>query len=234
MIFSAFAKAMAQMGDPRFRRVLFLGIALTVALLFAAYAAVLMLISWLTGDVVVLPLVGEVRWLDDLLGWSSLIAMMVMSVFLMVPVASAITSLFLDDVAEAVEARYYPDLPPVPRLPWMDVLRDTAAFLGVLIGANLVALMLYGLLPFAALGIFGALNGFLLGREYFQMAAMRRLGRVGARELRKRHWARIWVAGTLMAMPLSVPILNLIIPILGAATFTHLVHALRSGRARIA
>lgn len=234
MIFSSFAKALAQTGDPRFRRVLFLGLALTIALLFAAYAAVLMLVSWLTGDAVTLPLVGEVRWLDDLLGWSSLIAMLAMSVFLMVPVASAITSLFLDDVAAAVEARHYPALPPVPRLPWMDVLRDTAAFLGILIGANLLALLLYAIFPFATIGIFWALNGFLLGREYFQLAAMRRLGRDGAARLRRRHWARIWIAGVLMAIPLSVPLLNLMIPIIGAATFTHLVHALRSDPARSA
>ncbi len=232
MIFSSFAKALAQMGDKRFRRVLFLGLALTIALLFAAYAAVLMLVSWLTGDVVTLPLIGEVSWVDDLLGWSSLALMLVMSIFLMMPVASAITSLFLEDVAAAVEAQHYPQLPPVPRLPWMDTLRDTVSFVGVLIGANILALLLYAVLPFAALAIFWALNGFLLGREYFQLAAMRRLGRAGARDLRRRHWLRIWLAGVLMAVPLSVPLLNLFIPILGAATFTHLVHALQSGRVR--
>ncbi len=232
VIFSSFAKALAQMGDKRFRRVLFLGLALTIALLFAAYAGILMLISWLTGDAVTLPMVGEVTWVDDLLGWSSLVLMLTMSIFLMMPVASAITSLFLDDVAAAVEARHYPDLPPVPRLPWMDTVRDTFAFLGLLIGANILALVLYAFLPFAALGIFWALNGFLLGREYFQLAAMRRLGRDGARDLRRRHWGRIWLAGVLMAIPLTVPLLNLFIPILGAATFTHLVHALQPGRAR--
>lgn len=232
MIFASFAKALSQMGDPRFRRVLLIGVALTIALLFVVYAVVLLLISWLTGDVVNLPLIGEVRWLNDLLGWASLLAMMVMSVFLMVPVASAITSFFLDDVAAAVEARHYPDLPPVAPMPWMETLRDTLGFLGVLIGANLLALVLYITLPFAAFAIFWALNGYLLGREYFQLAAMRRFGRAGARELLRRHWLTVWGAGVLMAMPLSVPLINLFIPILGAATFTHLVHALPQGRAR--
>ncbi|MEI4260208.1 EI24 domain-containing protein [Roseovarius sp. D0-M9] len=232
MIFASFAKALGQMGDPRFRRVLILGIALTLALLFAVYALVLIGISWLTGDAVTLPLVGEVRWLDDLLGWTSLLAMMIMSIFLMVPVASAITSLFLDDVAAAVEARHYPALPDVPPMPWSDAIRDTVGFLGVLIGANLLALILYVALPFGAFAIFWGLNGYLLGREYFQLAAMRRLGRAGAQELRKRHWLKVWGAGVLMAIPLSVPLINLIIPILGAATFTHLVHALRQDPGR--
>ena len=144
----------------------------------------------------------------------------------MVPVASAITSMFLDDVAQAVEDVHYPHLPPVPRVSFWDGLRDTVNFLGVLIGANLLAIFAYVLLPFFALAIFYALNGFLLGREYFQIAAMRREGREGAKELRKRHSGQIWFAGCLMALPLSIPLVNLFIPILGAATFTHIYHRL--------
>jgi uncharacterized protein involved in cysteine biosynthesis len=75
--------------------------------------------------------------------------------------------------------------------------------------------------------IFWGLNGFLLGREYFTLAAIRRVGRTKAKQLRRRHVGRIWLAGALMAVPLSVPLVNLLIPILGAATFTHLFHALR-------
>lgn len=234
MILSSFAKALGQMGDPRFRRVVIWGVGLAFALLFAAYAVVLLLIGWLTGDAVVLPLIGEVRWLDDLLGWSSLVVMLAMSVFLMVPVASAITSLFLDDVAAAVEARHYPGLPPVRPQSWGEAIRDSAGFLGVLLGANLLALLVYIALPFGAFAIFWALNGYLLGREYFQMAAMRRMPRAEAARLRRRHWLRAWGAGVLMAMPLSIPLLNLVIPVLGAATFTHLVHALRAGPGRSA
>ena len=61
--------------------------------------------------------------------------MLVLSVFLMVPVASAITSMFLDEVAAAVEARHYPHLPPVPGVPFYDSVKDTLNFLGVIIGA---------------------------------------------------------------------------------------------------
>jgi uncharacterized protein involved in cysteine biosynthesis len=54
---------------------------------------------------------------------------------------------------------------------------------------------------------------------------MRRIGRAAAKDLRKEHQGKIWVAGCLMAVPLSFPLINLFIPILGAATFTHLYHA---------
>ena len=134
--------------------------------------------------------------------------------------------MWIDDVAAAVEDRHYPSLPPATPVPFYEALRDTVNFLGVLIGANLLALFLYIAIPPMALFIFWGLNGFLLGREYFTLAAMRRIGRAGARKLRKRHVGVIWLAGTLMAVPLSVPLLNLVIPILGAATFTHIFHAL--------
>ncbi len=226
MILSSFLKALAQLPDPRFRSVLWRGIGLTIALLIGLYAGLLWVIEWLTSEPVTLPGVGEVTWLGDLLGWGSLGLILVLSIFLMVPVASAITSLFLDEVAQAVEDKHFPALAPVPSVSFADGLRDTVNFLGVLIGANLFAFILYAIFPFAAFFIFYALNGFLLGREYFQLAAMRRIGRDSAKALRKRHQGTIWVAGCLMAIPLSFPVINLVIPILGAATFTHLYHAL--------
>ena len=226
MILTSFFKALSQLPDPRFRRVLMLGIGLTVALLFGAYAGVLWLVQTVTADGVSLPWIGEVAWLGDLLSWGSVGLMILLSVFLMVPVASAITSLFLDDVAQAVEDVHYPHLPQVPRADFWDSLRDTVNFLGILIGANILAFALYAMLPFLSVPIFFALNGYLLGAEYFQLAAMRRIGRAEAKILRKKHSGKVWIAGCLMALLLSIPLVNLVIPILGAATFTHLFHRL--------
>ena len=72
--------------------------------------------------------------------------------------------------------------------------------------------------------VFWLVNGFLLGREYFALVARRRLGPEAAAELGRRHAGRIWLAGTAMAVPLSVPVLNLVVPILGVAVFTHQFH----------
>ena len=91
MIFDAFFKTLGQMGDPRFRRVLFLGVGLTLALLIGATLGFLGLVQWLTASSVTLPLIGSVTWLDDVFSIGSVILMMFLSVFLMVPVASAIT-----------------------------------------------------------------------------------------------------------------------------------------------
>ncbi|UWR22111.1 EI24 domain-containing protein [Sulfitobacter sp. S190] len=228
-ILRAFGLTIGQIGDPRFTRVLVLGIALTLALLVGASIGFVWLIDWFTGDTVSIPFIGEVRWLDDLFSWGAAVLLLVLSVFLMIPVASAITSLFLDDVADAVEAVHYPHLDQGPRTPFWEALRDTISFLGVIVAVNLVALILYIAFAPIAIFIFWAVNGLLLGREYFTLAAMRRVGRQRAKELRRKHRLKIWTAGTLMAIPLSVPLLNLLVPILGAATFTHLYHFLTKG-----
>jgi uncharacterized protein involved in cysteine biosynthesis len=157
--------------------------------------------------------------------------MLVLSVFLMVPVASAFTGIFLDDVTDAVEARHYAELGPAPKVPFAAALRDSAGFLGVVVAANLAALVPYLLLAPLAPLIFVALNGNLLGREYFQLIAMRRLGRDGARAARKRNAGTIWLAGAVMALPLAVPVVNLLVPVIGAAAFTHLFHRLEARRA---
>lgn len=232
MILADFLKALAQLPDPRFRRILWLGIGGTIALLVAAYAALLWLIDAVAAGPVTLPWVGEITWIGDLLGWGSLGLMLLLSVFLMIPVASAITSFFLDDVADAVEAQHYPALPAADRASFWDGLRDTVSFLGLMLVANLAAIALYLLFPPFAPIIFYVMNGYLLGREYFQVAAMRREGRAGARTLRRKHTAKIWIAGILMALPLSIPVVNLFVPILGAATFTHLYHRLTDQGAR--
>lgn len=228
MILHAFRLSVAQLGDPRFRRVLWLGVGLALTLLIIATAGLIAFVQNMLSDEIGLPIIGTVTWVDDILSIGSVFVMLALSVFLMVPVASAITSMFLETVAQAVEDRHYRHLPPSHPVPLSDAIRDTLGFLGVLIGANLAALILYLLMAPAAPFIFWGLNGFLLGREYFTLAAMRRVGRTQARVLRKKHVGTIWIAGILMAIPLSVPVVNLLIPVLGAATFTHIFHALNN------
>jgi uncharacterized protein involved in cysteine biosynthesis len=52
--------------------------------------------------------------------------------------------------------------------------------------------------------------------------------RAEARGWRRAFRLRLWLAGTLMAVPLSIPLVNLLIPVLGVATFTHLFHRIRA------
>lgn len=229
-MFGDVSRALGQIGDPRFRRVLFLGIGLTLGLLFAFYIATVWLVGWLVPESLSLPFIGEVGFLDDLAQGGSLLLAIVLSSFLMIPVASAFTGMFLDQVADAVEDVHYPHLPDAKPMPIAITLVDSLQFLGVLILANILGLFFYLLLlvimpPLAPL-TFYALNGFLLGREYFQLVAVRRVKLREAKALRRRFRGQIWLLGVVMAVPLTVPILNLLVPIIGAASFTHLYHRL--------
>ena len=228
MIFASFFKALGQIGDPRFRRVMGLGVLLALALLAAVYAGFLVLINSFVPGTIDLIFVGPITGIEALLGWGSLFLMLGLSVFLMVPVASAFSGLFLEDIADAVEDRHYPGLPPVTPVRLGDSLVDSLNFLGLVIAANVLALVLYIFAgPFIPV-VFWAVNGWLLGREYFTLVATRRIGRERAKALRAQNSGRIWLAGILMAAPLSVPLVNLVIPVLGVATFTHLFHRMAS------
>lgn len=230
MILSAGLKALQQARDPAFSRVIWLGLALAVALLFAMYALFLLVLQAVTPDALSLPLVGEVRGLGTLLSLGSILFMLVLSMFLMVPVASAFTGLFLDDVADAVEARHYPHLAQAPRASLWVTLTDSLRYFGLLLGLNLLGLIGFVISGGVGILLLWAINGFLLAREYFTMVALRRISPDQAQAMRRRHRLRLWAAGLLMALPLSVPVVNLFVPVIGAAMFTHLFHSLAQRR----
>lgn len=222
--------ALGQMGDARFRKVLGLGIGLTLLLFAAFYVGVVWLVGWWAPESITLPLIGEIDFFKKIAEGGSLIIAVILSVFLMIPVASAFTGMFLDQVADAVEDVHYPHLPDADGLPLMATIVDSLQFLGLLVLANILGLFIWLILlvimpPLAPL-TFYALNGFLLGREYFQLVAVRRHSLPKAKALRRANRGSIWLLGIVMAVPLTIPFLNLLVPIIGAASFTHLYHRL--------
>lgn len=232
VIFSSFTAALSQMSDARFLRVVGLGVALALALLIAVYMVLSGVAGWLLPDHFTLPWVGQVDWIGAVAGWGGLLLFIGLSVFLMVPVAALFSGLFLEQVADAVEDRHYPALLPAKPISLYESLRGSINFFGVLVAVNAVALLLYLILgPFGPV-LFWVVNGYLLGREYFQTIAYRRMDRRSAQALRKANAGTIWLAGALMAAPLSLPFVNLIVPVLGVATFTHIFHALTASRPR--
>ena len=228
MILSDFLKSVAQFDDPKFRRVLWRGMGLTIALLIAACLLVNFGINQLLSSAWAANLIGDQSWLGALINIGGALFTIALSIWLMVPVTSAIIALFLDEVAHAVEARHYPHLPKQTATKLQDQILVGIRFLGILLLANIGALILSMIVPLLGPFVFWATNGYLMGREYFQMAAMRRLPRAQAQELFQRHQGSIWTAGVLMAIPMSIPLVGLFIPILGSATFTHQFERLRA------
>jgi CysZ protein len=91
----------------------------------------------------------------------------------------------------------------------------------VAVALNLLALPLY-LLPGPNLVVFLALNGYLLGREYFELVAQRRMSPLDAARCRRAVRARVWAAGAMIAVLLMVPLVNLIAPVIAIAFMVHL------------
>ena len=201
---------------------------LTIALLIAACLLVNFGINQLLSSAWAANMIGDQSWLGALINVGGVLFTIALSIWLMVPVTSAIIALFLDEVAQAVEARHYPHLPKQTATKLQDQILVGIRFLGILLLANIGALILSMIVPLLAPFVFWATNGYLMGREYFQMAAMRRMPRAQAQELFQRHQGSIWTAGILMAIPMSIPLVGLFIPILGAATFTHQFERLRA------
>ena len=228
MILSDFLKSVAQFDDPKFRRVLSRGMGLTIVLLIAACLLVNFGINQLLSSAWAANMIGDQSWLGALINVGGVLFTIALSIWLMVPVTSAIIALFLDEVAQAVEARHYPHLPKQTATKLQDQILVGIRFLGILLLANIGALILSMIVPPLAPFVFWATNGYLMGREYFQMAAMRRMPRAQAQELFQRHQGSIWTAGILIAIPMSIPLVGLFIPILGAATFTHQFERLRA------
>ncbi|HAV59380.1 MAG TPA: hypothetical protein DCX42_03510 [Planktomarina temperata] len=228
MSLSDFLTSFAQVDDPNFRRVLWRGMGLTIVLLIAACLLVNFGINQLLSSAWAANLIGNQSWLGALINVGGVLFTIALSIWLMVPVTSAIIALFLDEVAQAVEARHYPHLPKQTATKLQDQILVGIRFLGILLLANIGALILSMIVPLLAPFVFWATNGYLMGREYFQMAAMRRMPRAQAQELFQRHQGSIWTAGILMAIPMSIPLVGLFIPILGAATFTHQFERLRA------
>jgi uncharacterized protein involved in cysteine biosynthesis len=222
-------RALAQIGDRRFRAVLWKSLGLTLVALILVFWAVMLGLGWVLPETVSLPWIGEVGFVDNLVSWAAVGLMLVLSVVLMVPAAAAVVGFFLDDVAEAVEARHYPALPPAKALGLARQVGDALRFLALVVVVNLAAVVVYLAVPPLAPFAFWTVNGFLLGREYFQLVALRRVDRREAAALWRRHFWRIWLVGTALAVPLSVPVLSLVVPMLGVAVFVHQFQRLAPG-----
>ncbi len=161
-----FQLALAQLTDRKFQSVFWRSIGLTLALLAATFFAFTTLIGWAIPDTITLPFIGEFSGFGAIASGGALIAMFLLSAFLMFPVASLVIGFFIEDIADAVEAKHYPNLPPADNLPFREVMTDAAKFLGIMVLANLLALIIYFASTLLAPVIFWIVNGFLLGREY--------------------------------------------------------------------
>lgn len=221
---SAFFKAFAQLSDPRVRKIIWISLAATVAV----YALLIVALWWGFAALEVLPGLWDTA--VDVLGG---VGVFVLALLFFPGVVSAIIGIFLEDVADAVEARHYPHLPAPRRQPMAEMLWTGVRIALLTVVLNLLVLPLY-LIPVINLIVFYGLNGYLISREYFELVALRRVDDRTVKGLRQANFGVVWLAGAATTFLLTVPIVNIIAPIVGVAAMVHLAHRLSGGRLRAA
>jgi len=196
-----------------------------VGLLFwVAVASVLAFVALFLGlEYAIIQLPASVPvWLKTLLEVAAPIAVVLLLVALGAPVAALVGSLFLDRIAAKVDARFYPNDPKGAGGSWVGGTGERLKLVVLAVLINGAALALDAEIPLVPEAVAMLLNGWLLGREFFELAALRHLSRQQSDALRRRHAGKVYAGGLLIAVLTAVPGIDLIAPFFGAALMAHL------------
>jgi CysZ protein len=223
MIINAARAALTELFSPAFRAVFMKSLGLTLAALvilwlllhgfFDAFA-----LPWMASLWPGLPAWTE--WFGFAAAILAGLGLAIALAFLIGPVAAIIAGFFIDDVAEAVEREDYPADPPGRAMPLIPSLILSVKFFGVIVAGNIVALLLL-LVPGVNFIAFFAVNGYLLGRQFFEFAAMRFLSEADAKALRRQNALAVFISGLIIAVFMAIPLLNLLTPLFAAALMVH-------------
>lgn len=239
-VIKAMSLALGQIDDPAFRKVMAVGVVGALVVFIALW----FLASWGVGLVPWsdLPLIGWMfDWMGSILEWLgewftflgdvAFGAVMLTVIFLLFPaVTTTIVSLFLDEIIGAVEDKHYPGRGEPRSQPLPEMIGQSLKFLAIVVGVNILALPIYAILLFLPplnLVFYYILNGYLVGREFYEMVSIRRMTPQDAIVLRKRFSGRIVLAGAIIVFCMTVPVLNLLTPVLAAAAMVHVFESMR-------
>jgi CysZ protein len=227
MMLDAVTRALFQMFSPPFRALLLKAMGLALVLVVLIGIGVHRLLVWLA-------LLGE-NWAESVLGatahaplailaWILSVAaglgIVLGSVFLMPAVTALVGSFFVDDIAFEVERHHYPGEPVGTPLPPLRAILEGGKTALLAVAVYLIAVPS---LLIAGLGaiIFFVATAYLLGREYFELAAMRYRSAAQAKMLRKRNQGTVFIAGMFIAAFVSIPIVSLATPLFAMALMVH-------------
>lgn len=209
-------RSLAQITDPAF-----IGIVLR-SLLWSAlvFAGLHVGVIWAVHHV--LSWHGWLAWLGDLLGG---IGASLLGLWLFLPLAALIATLFIDRVARAVERRHYPALPPAPGSSLVDDIRDGLALAWRILLLNLLALVLVLVVPGLGLILAWVIAAYAIGRGLFMAVALRRFDRARAERMYADCRGLVLIQGGVLALAGYVPLMNLLVPVVGAAAMVHVLDA---------
>jgi CysZ protein len=224
MILDAARRSLTNLFAPESRAVFWKTLGLTILVLVGLWfmlreAFVYYAWPWLAAFVPDLP--DWAGWLTFIAAIGASIGLALALALLIAPITALIAGLFLDDVAEVIENRDYPGEAPGKAMPLGQAILGSIQFLGIVILGNIVALLML-FIPGINLIAFFLVNGYLLGREFFEFAAMRFRDPADARAFRSKHASTVFMAGLLIAGFLAIPFVNLLTPLFAAGLMVHL------------
>jgi uncharacterized protein involved in cysteine biosynthesis len=208
------ARAFAQLDDP-----VFLGVVLRSLLWSAAgFIALILALVW-----AIRRLLDLHGWLGGAAGALGSIGVAVLAMWLFLPVAVIIATLYIDRIASAVERRHYPHLAPARGAPIASQLWDAIRIGASILLLNAVALVAALILPGAGIILAWAIGGYAIGRGLFAAVAMRRIPRRAATALYRRVRPVVLMQGCTLALAGYIPVANLLIPVIGTAAMVHVL-----------
>lgn len=211
-MFASLGKAAKLLVDPA----LFGAVILSLILAAVLYAGLFFAVEYAIRQ---LPTLG-VGWINQVLALLAPIVLILLMFFLGAPVAALFASFYLDRLASRVETRWYPQDPRGKGAPLTNFFGGLQLAI-VVIAVDLLLLpadvAMPGIAEFATL----VLNGWLLGREYFELIARRHMSHAAAHALRRRHPLGVFGAGIVISLLSAVPVANLAAPLLGVGMMVH-------------
>ena len=216
MIYEAAAKSAKEILRPRFRSVVWKSLGLTILLFFGMWLGLQMLATNY-----LFPFLEGWTWVTSIIAWILGAGVILGAGFLLAPTSAIFAGLFLDEVAEHIEETHYPDQRKGVPQPLGNSITLAIKFAIFVILVNLVALFLF-LVAGVGVIVFFIANGYLLGREYFQFAAMRYRPEKEAHALRRKHWGTVFMGGMVIAGLMAIPVLNILTPVFAAGMMVHL------------
>lgn len=213
-MFASAGKAAAMLFDRDFLGIVLRSLLLTTALFIVLFVGVEYALAHL-------PPLGSI-WVNRLLEVATPFLLILAIFFLGAPVAAIFGSLYLDRIAAKVDAHFFPKDPKAKGTPLATGLGEVVRLVALSLLVNIFLLpMDIGVPGLAEIATVLA-NGWLLGREFFELASLRHLDRAQSDAMRSRYATRIYAAGLLIAVLTAIPVVNLIAPFFGSALMAHL------------
>lgn len=216
--------AVRQAFDPAFRAV----VLKTVAVSAGLFALLIASLGWALDALTLF----DAAWLDWTIKAVAGAGTIVVAVLAFPLVATIAVGLFLEDIADAVDARHYPHKPAAAGQPVVSSLVSAVRLVLAALILNVLVLPLY-LIPGMNVFVFYGLNGYLLGREYFELVALRRIEPRAVRRLHGRSRWRVFLGGVLITVLFSIPVINWLMPIIATAFMVHEFDAVEQRNAEV-